>query len=223
MDRTPVTRHHAIVRLTHWANAILLVGMVGSGLQIYGAFPHFGIRGEPYLQPNPFDGHSLPRALRLGGWLAGGLNWHFAFAWPFVLSGALYLAYLAVSGEWRPLLFRPSDVPRALQMQMYYLRLRRAHPPQGKHNALQKGAYDFIIVLGVLSVLTGFAIYKPVQLAWLTWAFGGYELARVWHFAAVWLFVAFAVVHVILVFTVDPASLRAMITGRYRGRFPSHD
>ncbi len=223
MVRAPVKRHHALVRLTHWANALLLVGMIGSGLQIYGAFPHFGIRGEPYLQPNPFDGHALPRAVRLGGWLAGGLNWHFTLAWPFVLSGALYLAYVVFSGEWRSLVFRPSDLPRALQMQMYYLRLRKDHPPQGKHNALQKGAYNFILALGVISVLTGFSIYKPVQLAPLVAFFGGYEWTRVWHFIAVWLFVAFTAVHVFMVFAVDPASLRAMVTGRYRGRFPSHD
>ena len=104
----------------------------------------------------------------LGGWLAAGLNWHFALAWPFVLTGLLYLGFLVWSGEWRSLLFRPRDVGAAIQMQLYYLRLRRDHPPQGKHNALQKGAYTAIVLLGVISVLSGFAIYKPVQLAWLT-------------------------------------------------------
>ena len=108
-------------------------------------------------------------------------------------------------------------------MQLYYLRLRKDHPPQGKHNPLQKLAYTFIIFLGILSVLTGFAVYKPTQLAWLTALFGGYELARYWHFWAVWIFVGFTLLHVALVFLVDPASLRGMITGWYRGRFPSHD
>jgi thiosulfate reductase cytochrome b subunit len=219
--RPLVHRHHWIVRVTHWANAILLFGMIGSGLQIYGAFTHFGPRGHAYL-PNPVDGRPLPAWSTLGGWLAGGLNWHFALAWPFVLTGLVYLLFMAVSGEWRTLLFRPSDVPRAVQMQLYYLRLRKEHPPQGKHNALQKGAYTAIFFLGVISVLSGFAIYKPVQLSWLTALFGGYELARYWHFWAVWLFVAFTLLHVALVFLVDPASLRAMITGWYRGRFPSH-
>jgi len=217
-----VKRHHGLVRLTHWANAILLVGMIGSGLQIYIAFTHFGPRGGPYY-PNPWDGKPFPLSVRLGGWLAGGLNWHFALAWPFVLSGLLYLGYLVFSGEWRSLLFRPRDVPRAWQMQLYYLRLRKEHPPQGKHNALQKLAYTSILLLGILSVLTGFAIYKPTQLSWLTALFGGYQPARYWHFWAVWIFVAFTIVHVALVLLVDPASLRAMITGWYRGRFPSHD
>jgi thiosulfate reductase cytochrome b subunit len=220
--RPLVKRHHGLVRLTHWANAILLVGMIGSGLQIYMAFTHFGPRGGPYY-PNPWDGKPFPAWSRLGGWLAGGLSWHFALAWPFAISGLLYLGYLAGSGEWRSLLFRPSDVPRAWQMQLYYLKLRREHPPQGKHNALQKLAYTSIVALAALSVLTGFAVYKPVELGWLTALFGGYELARYWHFWAVWIFVAFIFAHVALVFLVDPASLRAMITGWYRGRFPSHD
>jgi len=76
---------------------------------------------------------------------------------------------------------------------------------------------------GVLAVLTGLAIYKPVQFAWLTWLFGGFQAARYWHFWAVWIFIGFTAVHVALVFLVDPASLRAMLTGWYRGRFPSHD
>ncbi len=99
----------------------------------------------------------------------------------------------------------------------------RIIPPQGKHNPLQKGAYSFIVLLGALSALTGFAVYKPVQLSWLTSLFGGYELARYWHFLAVWVFIGFTLLHIALVFLVDPSSLRAMITGWYRGRFPSHD
>ncbi|HVR95742.1 MAG TPA: cytochrome b/b6 domain-containing protein [Thermoanaerobaculia bacterium] len=220
--RPLVRRHHWLVRVSHWANAVLLVGMIASGLQIYSAFRHFGPRGGPYL-PNPWDGEHFPGWARLGGWLGGGINWHFALAWPFVLTGLVYLLYMAFSGEWRSLLFRPRDVPRAWQMQLYYLRLRKEHPPQGKHNALQKLAYTAIFLLGALAVLSGFAIYKPVQLSWLVAAFGGFERVRYWHFWTVWIFIAFTLVHVALVFLVDPASLRAMITGWYRGRFPSHD
>jgi thiosulfate reductase cytochrome b subunit len=220
--RPLVRRHHWLVRAAHWLNALLLLGMIGSGLQIYNAFPHFGDRGTSYL-PNPFDSDPFPAAVRLGGGLAAGINWHFGLAWPFALTGLIYLAYLVFSGEWRALLFRPRDVPRAWQMQLFYLRLRREHPPQGKHNALQKLAYTSIVLLAVLSVLTGLAVAKPAQFSWLTALFGGFELARYWHFWAVWVFVAFTLVHVALVFLVDPASLRAMITGWYRGRFPSHD
>lgn len=211
-------RHHWIVRVTHWAAFVLLAGMVTSGLQIYGAYTRFGLRGGPYW-PNPFQGQVFPEWARLGGWLAGGINWHFMLMWPLILVGLLYLGYLAKSGEWRKLIFRPSDIRPAIEMTKYYLRVRGDHPPQGKHNALQKLAYSSVVLLGVLSVLTGFAVYKPVQLAWLTGAFGGFQAARYWHFWAVWLFVGFLVTHVIAVFAADPASLRSMITGRYRGRY----
>src|SRR3989449_9808569 len=84
---------------------------------------------------------------RLGGWLAGALNWHFALMWPLVAFGLLYMGYLAASGEGRSLLFRPSDVPGAIQMMKYYLHLRKDPPPQGKHNPLQKLAYSSVVVL----------------------------------------------------------------------------
>ena len=221
MRAPPVHRHHWIVRLTHWVNAAVLVAMMATGLQIYGAFPHFGMRGAPSLGPNPFDGHGVPAWMKAGGWLAGGLNLHFFLMWPLILNGLLYLLYLLFSGEIRALAFRPRDIPRAAQMQLYYLRLRKNHPEQGKHNALQKGAYSFIVALGIGSVLSGLAIWKPVQLGFLTAMFGGYEWTRYWHFCAVWLFAGFILLHVALVFLVDPASLRGMITGWYRGRFPS--
>ncbi len=222
---TSVRRHGALVRITHWLNALFLAGMIASGLQIYMAFEHIGYHGGVFNVPNPFDGTraGIPRALGLGGWLAGGLRWHFTLAWPFVLTGVAYILFLIVSGEWRHLLFRPRDLPGAWQMTRYYLRLRPDHPAQGKHNPLQKGAYTFVLVLAVLSILTGFAIAKPIQLRVLTDLFGGYEWARYWHFVAVWTFTAFIIVHVIMVFAADPASFRAIITGRYRGRFIRDD
>lgn len=220
--RPLVRRHHWIVRLTHWATVLLLAGMITSGLQIYEAYARFGDKGSA-AYVNPFEGTRFPGTVRLGGWLAGALNWHFALMWPLVAFGLLYVGYLAASGEWRSLLFRPSDVPGAIQMMKYYLHLRRDHPPQGKHNPLQKLAYSSVVALGVLAVLSGLSIYKPTQLGWLTALFGGFQLARYWHFWIVWAFVGFSIVHVILVFVVDPASLRAMLSGWYRGRFPSHD
>jgi thiosulfate reductase cytochrome b subunit len=211
-----------MVRVTHWGTVLALSGMIASGLQIYGAYARFGDRGGPYFV-SPFEGTRFPAWSRLGGWLAGALNWHFALMWPLVFFGLLYLSYLVGSGEWRALLFRPRDVRGAIAMQLYYLRLRNEHPAQGKHNPLQKLAYTFIVGLGALSVLTGVAVYKPLQFSWLTALLGGFQAARYWHFWAVWIFIAFTAVHVALVFLVDPHSLRAMITGWYRGRFPSHD
>ena len=212
-------RHHWIVRVTHSLAAILIFGMIASGLQIYRAYPRFGERGGPFL-PQPFQDVAFPEWSRLGGWLAGGLNWHFFLMWPLMVTGAIYVLYLLLSGEWRKILFRPwRDAGPAIQMQKYYLRLRKGHPHQGKHNALQKLAYTLVLLLGALSVLTGWAVYKPVQLRWLTELFGGFQAARYWHFWAVWLFVAFTLVHVVMVLVADPASLRGIVTGKYLGRF----
>lgn len=218
----PIRRHHWLVRATHWSAFVLIFGMIASGLQIYRAYPRFGERGGPYL-PNAFQDTVFPLWSRLGGWLAGGINWHFALMWPLIGVGLLYVGYLAISGEWRKLLFRPRDGKRAVAMTRYYLRVDKEHPAQGKHNALQKAAYTSIIILGALSILTGFAIWKPVQLSWITAAFGGFQAARYWHFWTVWLFVGFTIVHVILVFTADPASLRAMISGKYFGRYTADE
>src|SRR4051794_22485346 len=65
--RPLVKRHQGIVRFAHWANPVLLLGMIASGLQIYMAFTHFGIRGGPYY-PTPWDGKPFPAWARLGGW-----------------------------------------------------------------------------------------------------------------------------------------------------------
>jgi thiosulfate reductase cytochrome b subunit len=111
----PVRRHHWIVRVTHWVAFLLVFGMIASGLQIYRAYARFGDRGAtPY--PNPFQDVVFPEWSRLGGWLAGGINWHFALMWPLVGVGLLYLGYLAFSGEWRKLLFRPRDVRGAIEV-----------------------------------------------------------------------------------------------------------
>jgi len=212
----PPLRHHVIVRITHWLNLPLIVLMAASGLQIYRAYPRFGERGGPYA-PNPLQDVAIPEWARLGGWLAGGLHWHFMVMWLFMAVGLAYLVYMLASGEWRKLVFRPSDLPEALQMVRYYLRVRKDYPALGKHNALQKGAYTSIVLLGVVSVLTGLAVWKPIQLSWLVFVFGGFQAARYWHFVAVWLFAGFTVVHTIMVLFTDPATLRAMVTGRYRG------
>src|SRR5262249_55153749 len=113
--RALVKRHHWIVRLTHWGNTIVLIGMVASGPQSYRGYTRFGLRGTRLPVPNPFEGRGFPEWSRLGGWLAGGLNWHFFLMWPLVLNGLLYLGYMLFSGELKTLAFRPRDIPRALQ------------------------------------------------------------------------------------------------------------
>ena len=171
--RTPVEisrrvpRHHWIVRTTHWVNAVALTIMVGSGLRIFNAYPAFARRGETFCC-YPWEGMEIPAKLTFGAWLGGARNWHFAMMWLLFVNGFVYVAFIYLHGEWRDLVPRRGDLRDAIQMLRFYLFVRRDHPHQGKHNALQKGAYFVLPVLGAAAVITGLAIWKPVQLGWLT-------------------------------------------------------
>ncbi len=207
-------RHHWIVRVTHWVNAVALTIMVGSGLRIFNAYPAFARRGETFCC-YPLEHRPIPSWLTFGGWLAGARNWHFAMMWVLVVNGLVYLGFIYLHGEWRDLVPRRGDIRDSMQMIRFYLARRRDHPHQGKHNALQKSTYFALPWLAVLAVLTGLAIWKPVQLAPLTAVFGGYVWARYWHFLVMVALVVVSVVHVFMVFAVDPYSLRAITTGGY--------
>ncbi len=207
-------RHHWIVRLTHWINAVALTIMVGSGLQIFNAYPRFARRGETFCC-YPWEGIPIPRAFTFGGWLAGARNWHFAMMWVLVANGLLYLGFVYLRGEWRDLVPRRGYLSDAWQMVKFYLFARKDHPVQGKHNALQRGTYFALPWIGVLAVASGVAIWKPVQLALLTNMLGGYVWARYWHFVAMTLLVVLSFVHIFMVFAVDPYSIRSITTGGY--------
>jgi thiosulfate reductase cytochrome b subunit len=127
----------------------------------------------------------------------------------------LYLSFIYLHGEWRDVTPRRGDIRDGWEMIKFYLFLRRDHPPQAKHNALQRGAYFAMPIIGAALVITGLAIWKPVQLAFLTNLLGGYVWARYWHFVAMFLLVLASIVHVFMVIAVDPHSLRSMLTGNY--------
>jgi Ni/Fe-hydrogenase b-type cytochrome subunit len=212
-------RHHWVVRLTHWINLVAVTIMVGSGLRIFNAYPAFAPKGATFCC-YPFERQPIPGWLTFGGWLAGARHWHFAMMWVLFLNGLVYLGFIYLHGEWRDLTPRRGDLRDSWEMIKYYTRLRRDHPPQGKHNALQKTAYFAMPILGLLLVLTGIAIWKPVQFSVLTNLLGGYAWARYWHFLAMSALVALSVVHVFMVFVVDPRSLPSMITGNYEKARP---
>lgn len=196
-------------------NAVALTIMIGSGLQIFNAYPAFARLGETFCC-YPFAHKPIPKAFTFGGWLAGARNWHFAMMWVLVINGLVYLAFIYLHGEWRDLAPRRGQLHDVREMVRFYLNRRKDHPRQGKHNALQRLAYFSMPVVGALAVLSGIAIWKPVQLSWLTTLFGGYVWTRYWHFLAMILIVALTVGHIFMVFTVDPYSIRSMITGKYR-------
>lgn len=156
------------------------------------------------------------------GMLAEALNIHWIFVYLFLLNGLLYLVGLGLGGGYKSLLPRRTDLKDALKMQTYYLGLPLAkltyrpwpHPTvTTKYNALQRLAYFSMPVMGSLSVLTGWAIHKPQQLGWLQALFGGYDLARVWHFWLTWVFLAFVIPHVILVLADGWDTFRSMVVG----------
>jgi Ni/Fe-hydrogenase b-type cytochrome subunit len=207
-------RHHWIVRVTHWVNVLALGLMVTTGLRIFNAYPAFARKGETFCC-YPFAGRPIPAWLTFGGWLAGARNWHFAAMWLLVVNGLVYLGFIYLHGEWRELTPHRGDARAAWEMLKFYLFVRPEHPHQGKHNALQRGAYFAMPVFGVLAVVSGVAIWKPVELAWLTNLLGGYVWARYWHFLAMLALVVLTAVHVFMVFSVDPYSLRAITTGGY--------
>jgi thiosulfate reductase cytochrome b subunit len=214
MPKPRQKRHHWLVRVTHWVNVLAVTLMVGSGLQIFNAYPAFARKGETFCC-FPAGRHPAPDLLTFGGWLAGARNWHFATMWLLVLNGLVYLGFIWLHGEWRDLVPRRGIVRDSVEMVRFYLGLRGDHPRQGKHNALQRTAYFALPIVAAVTVLSGIAIWKPVQLAPLTAVFGGYVWARYIHFLSMLAVVALSVGHVFMVLSVDPYSLRSMITGGY--------
>lgn len=207
-------RYHPLVRVTHWVSALAIFVMVGSGLRIYNASPGFARKGETFLWW-PWEGKGIPDNLTFGGWLGGARHWHFAAMWILVANALVYLGFIFLHGEWRTLRPVRGDVRDAWEMIKFYLFIRKNHPHQGKHNALQKNTYFVMLVCGAVLIVTGLAVWKPMSLGWLTNLMGGYALARWWHFCAMMLLTALVFMHVFMVFAVDPYGIRAMTTGGY--------
>lgn len=203
------------VRLTHWANVLLLALMAASGLQILAAYPRMGPQGQP-AGWYPLQDWTPPSWMRAGDWLAGARHLHFGVAWLFVANALVYLAWLVVAGEWRRRVFQPRrDGRGALDTLAWYLRLRKSPPEQGLYNGLQRFAYTLTLVLGAVEVLSGLALYKPVQLSPLTALFGGYDGARAVHWLGLAALLGFTVAHVAMV-VLHPRALASIFTGGRR-------
>jgi thiosulfate reductase cytochrome b subunit len=188
----------AWVRAMHWTNAVAMVLMIMSGWQIYNASPLFNF--------------SFSRDITLGGWLGGALLWHFAAMWLLMINGLAYLVMGLATGRFaRKLLpITPAGVIHDVRAA---LTLRLSHNDLSVYNYVQRLLYAGIIVVGILIVLSGLSIWKPVQLYYLVMLFGDYPTARYVHFFCMAAICAFLVVHVVLALLV-PKSLRAMIIGR---------
>jgi thiosulfate reductase cytochrome b subunit len=195
------TIHPPWVRITHWINVVAMFVMITSGWRIYDASPLFRF--------------AFPPAITIGDGLdglPGALLWHFAAMWLLVVNGVVYVALGIVSGRFRRkfLPIRPADVVRDLRAA---LTGKLSHDDLTVYNAVQRLLYVGVILAGIVIVLSGVSIWKPVQFQELTAVFGGYDAARVVHFFAMAAIVGFLLVHIALAIMV-PKSLRAMIVGR---------
>lgn len=190
--------HPFWLRLTHWLNALAVVLLATSGWRIYNAAPFF-----------PFE---LPRALTLGGWLGGALQWHFAAMWLLLANGVLYLLINIASGRLRRQFF-PLSPGALLRDLAAALRGKLAHADPRRYNMVQRAAYLFVMLDCIVLVLSGLVLWKSVQFPLLRELLGGYESARRVHFVAMAALVGFVVVHLVMVALV-PRTLLAMLRGR---------
>ena len=205
-------KHPRLIRWSHWLNVAFLSGMIWSGLLIYWANDVVRVGfGDATLF------HFFPlwfyESLGLEQRLAQGMAWHFTFVWFFALNGLVYFLYTLFSGEWRHLLPGRRSFREAWQVVLHDLHLSKIGPPQRKFNAAQQFAYTGVILMGAGSLATGLAIYKPVQLAWLTGLLGGYEWARWEHFWLTVGYVLFFLIHITQVIRAGWNNFRAMVTG----------
>jgi thiosulfate reductase cytochrome b subunit len=207
-----VEKHPLAIRWFHWVNFPVLALMIWSGLWIYWANDVYRI-GWGKTTLFKFFPQSFYQAFHLDHKLAQGMSWHFLLMWAFFLNGLLYVLYTLFSGEWRYLLPNRDSFREAGQVILHDLGLRKTASPVRKYNGAQRIAYTAVILMGLGSLLTGLAIYKPVQFGWLTRLLGGYEAARIEHFVLTIGYVLFFVVHVAQVARAGWNNFRSMVAG----------
>lgn len=197
-EAKPAKLHPFPVRVMHWANAVAIILMFTSGWGIYDDDAIFG-----WLY--------FPDWMRLGGWAAASLLWHFAAMWLLVVNGLVYLVYGFASGRFRRRLLpiRGREIVRTVRDTLHF---HVDHSDLTKYNAVQKLLYIIVIAAAVGQVVTGLAIWKPMQFSSLTALLGGFQGARLVHFLGMAVIVGFLVVHVALTILV-PRTLWAMLFG----------
>ena len=205
-------KHAAFVRWTHWLNVPLLFLMIWSGILIYWANDVYRI-GYGDFTLFKFFPKRFYDAFSIGGRLAEGMALHFACMWALFINGTVYVIYTFVSGDWRDLLPNRSSFKEAYAVVLHDLRLSKKPLPVQKFNGAQRIAYTSVVAMGILSVLSGIALYKPIQVSWLVAVFGGYETTRLVHFYLTIGYLLFFIIHIAQVVKAGWNNARAMITG----------
>ena len=207
-----IYKHKLATRWMHWVNFPVLTIMIWSGLLIYWANDIYQVKiGNTVLVK--FFPDWFYKWLHIPYRLSEGMSFHFAFMWLFMINGLFYAIYTVVSGEWRYLIPDKHSLKESWQVVLHDLGIRKQAPAQLKYNAAQKVAYSMIILMGFGSIITGLAIYKPVQLEWLTNICGGYEAARMEHFILTVGYVLFFIIHILQVIKAGWNNFRAMVAG----------
>jgi thiosulfate reductase cytochrome b subunit len=195
----PVRQLHPLpIRVMHWINAVTMIVMIGSGWKIYNDEVLFG-----WLH--------FPDAVTIGKWAQHGLQWHFFGMWVLALNGIAYLTYGLATGRFRRMLL-PIRWSELIATIRDALRFRLSHDDPTKYNTVQKLLYVGVILVGILTVASGLAIWKPVQFSEFLTLFGSFQNARLVHFFCMAAIVGFLIVHVSLALLV-PHTLVAMFTG----------
>jgi len=207
-----VKKHPLAIRWFHWINFPVLTIMIWSGLLIYWANDVYRL-GWGNTTVLKFFPDSFNKALHIPFRLAEGMSFHFVFMWLFAINGFIYVCYLIFSGEWKLIFPNKKSLKESWQVILHDLHLRKGLPPQKKYNAAQRIAYTSVIIMGLGSLLTGIAIYKPVQFKNICAMLGGYEWARIEHFTLTILFTLFFVVHIIQVLLAGWNNFRGMVAG----------
>lgn len=207
-----IWKHRLAIRWFHWINFPVIAIMIWSGLLIYWANDVYGIKvgGREIIK---FFPRSFYEALNLKFHLAEGMAYHFVCMWLFFINGLLYVVYTVFSGEWKYLLPDRKSFRESFLVILHDLHLRKKAPPQLKYNAAQRIAYSAIILMGFGSLVSGMAMYKPVQFSWLVWLCGGYENARWLHFLLTMGYCLFFFIHLVQVVLAGWRNFQAMVTG----------
>jgi thiosulfate reductase cytochrome b subunit len=235
-NRLAFYRHPLLVRLAHWINALCLLVMLTSGLQILNAHPalYWGQTsdfGRPWLALAPEGEHAAPSWLTLPGWqdLAAGRRWHFFFAWVLVINGLAYLVHGLASGRLRRVLVPSREqfahIGRTL---VGHLRLQFPDAELARgYNVLQQLSYLAVIfVLLPLMILTGLTLSPGID-AWLHFLpglLGGRQSARTLHFLGAMLLTLFFLIHMFAVLLAGPLrEIRSMLSGWLVIKAPRED
>ncbi|MEW5914866.1 MAG: Ni/Fe-hydrogenase, b-type cytochrome subunit [Gemmatimonadota bacterium] len=210
---------HWPIRAMHWAAALSLVLLIVTGFTI----------GKPYF---------LPQAHTTGGYFIGWMRLiHFIAAGVLVATAIVRMYWLIAGNKFERFaaLFpvRKSDWINMFKQVKFYLMIHPERAPHYLgHNPLQQLAYTTVYVVGLIMVITGFAMYGQANpqgiirslTLWVPDLFGGMQIVRLVHHVLTWFFLIFIPIHVYLAIRADllerTGTMSSIVTG---GRFVPAD